>query len=81
MGRADGDLPAPADPPHADPPLVGRRAITYLLVLEFGYFLWIGYGIALGNPFIFFPNTVAAVVGALTMLVAWVYRDGVRPVA
>jgi MtN3 and saliva related transmembrane protein len=59
----------------------GDVSITYLLVLEFGFFLWIGYGIALGNPFIFFPNTVAAVVGALTMLVAWVYRDGVRSVA
>ena len=47
-------------------------------MLEFGFFLWIGYGIALGNPFIIFPNSVAAIVGALTMLVAWLYRDGVR---
>jgi uncharacterized protein with PQ loop repeat len=59
----------------------GDVSITYLLVLEFGFFLWIGYGIALGNPFIVFPNCVAAVVGALTMLVAWIYRDGVGRVA
>jgi len=59
----------------------GDVSITYLFVLEFGFFLWIGYGIALGNPFIIFPNSVAAIVGALTMLVAWGYRDRVRPVA
>jgi MtN3 and saliva related transmembrane protein len=58
----------------------GDVSITYLLVLEFGFFLWIGYGIALGNQFIIYPNGVAAVIGALTMLVAWVYRDGVRAV-
>jgi MtN3 and saliva related transmembrane protein len=59
----------------------GDVSITNLLVLQFGFFLWIGYGIAAGNPFIFLPNSVAAVVGVVTMLVAWMYRDGVRPVA
>ena len=54
----------------------GDVSISYLLVLEFGFFLWIGYGIALGNPFIFVPNSVAAIVGALTMAVAWTYRHG-----
>lgn len=53
-------------------------SIAYLLVLEFGFFLWIGYGISLGNPIIAVPNTVAAIVGAVTMAVAWMYRHGVR---
>ena len=38
----------------------------------------IGYGIALGNPVIAIPNSVAALVGALTMLVAWMLRHGTR---
>jgi MtN3 and saliva related transmembrane protein len=57
----------------------GDVSISYLLVLEFGFFLWIGYGFALGNPFIIVPNTVAAVIGVLTMVVAWMYRHGARP--
>jgi MtN3 and saliva related transmembrane protein len=52
-------------------------SIAYLLVLELGFFLWIGYGISLGNPIIAIPNTVAAIVGAITMAVAWTYRRGV----
>ena len=55
-------------------------SIAYLLVLEFGFFLWIGYGISLGNPIIAVPNAVAAIVGAITMAVAWMYRHGVRAV-
>jgi MtN3 and saliva related transmembrane protein len=51
-------------------------SIAYLLVLEFGFFLWIGYGIALRNPFIALPNSVAAIVGAITMVVAWIHRRG-----
>lgn len=56
----------------------GDVSIAYLLVLEFGFLLWIGYGLALGNPFIALPNSVAAIVGAATMLVAWTYRHGIR---
>lgn len=55
-------------------------SIAYLLVLEFGFFLWITYGIALGNAFIALPNAVAAVVGAITMAVAWTHRHGARVV-
>ena len=51
-------------------------SITYLLVLEAGFLLWIGYGIALGNPVIAVPNSVAAIVGIVTMVVAWTYRHG-----
>ena len=53
-------------------------SIAYLAVLQFGFVLWIGYGIALGNPVIAIPNTVAALVGAVTMIVAWFLRHGVR---
>lgn len=51
-------------------------SIAYLAVLQFGFVLWIGYGIALGNPVIAFPNAVAAFVGAVTMTVAWFLRHG-----
>ena len=53
-------------------------SIAYLAVLQFGFVLWIGYGIALGNPVIAVPNTVAALVGAVTMIVAWFLRHGAR---
>jgi MtN3 and saliva related transmembrane protein len=56
-------------------------SIAYLAVLEFGFLLWIGYGISLGNPVIALPNSVAAIVGAATMLVAWFLRHGPRPAA
>lgn len=51
-------------------------SIAYLAVLQFGFLLWIGYGIALGNPVIAIPNAVAALVGAVTMTVAWFLRHG-----
>ena len=54
-------------------------SIAYLAVLQFGFVLWIGYGIALGNPVIALPNTVAAIVGAGTIIVAWFLRHGARP--
>lgn len=53
-------------------------SIAYPAVLEFGFLLWIGYGLSLGNPFIAVPNSVAAIVGAATMLVAWLLRHGPR---
>jgi MtN3 and saliva related transmembrane protein len=55
-------------------------SIAYLAVLQFGFVLWLGYGISLGNPVIALPNSVAAIVGAITMLVAWVLRHGARTV-
>jgi hypothetical protein len=38
----------------------------------------VGYGLSLGNPVIALPNSVAAVVGAATILVAWFLRRGPR---
>jgi MtN3 and saliva related transmembrane protein len=66
--------------------MVERRSsadvsIAYLAVLEFGFVLWIGYGISLGNPVIAVPNSVAAIVGAATMVVAWLLRHGPRAAA
>ena len=64
--------------------MVERRSsadvsIAYLAVLQFGFVLWIGYGIALGNAVIAIPNTVAALIGAVTITVAWFLRHGPRP--
>ena len=54
-------------------------SIAYLAVLEFGFLLWVGYGIALSNAVILLPNTVAAIVGAATIIVAWFLRRGPTP--
>ena len=53
-------------------------SIAYLAVLEFGFLLWVGYGLSLGNPVIAVPNSVAAIVGAATISVAWFLRSGAR---
>lgn len=49
-------------------------SIAYLLVLEVGFALWIGYGVALGNLAIALPNVVALSVGLLTIGIARHYR-------
>ena len=49
-------------------------SIGYLLVLLVGFVLWFAYGIALANPAIIVPNTIAFVVGATTIAVAVRFR-------
>lgn len=49
-------------------------SIAYLAVLEVGFLLWIGYGVALGNVALIVPNSVASSVGLLTIIVALRYR-------
>ena len=49
-------------------------SIGYLAVLQIGFTLWILYGIALRNPAIIVPNSVAMLVGAATIAVAFRYR-------
>jgi MtN3 and saliva related transmembrane protein len=49
-------------------------SIGYLAVLQIGFTLWILYGIALRNPAIVVPNSVAMLVGAATIAVAFRYR-------
>lgn len=49
-------------------------SMAYLGVLQFGFALWVAYGVSLGNAAIVLPNSVAFMVGVLTMVVAWRYR-------
>jgi uncharacterized protein with PQ loop repeat len=50
-------------------------SVGYQQVLLVGFLLWLSYGIALGNPAIIVPNTVATVVCVITILVALRYRN------
>jgi MtN3 and saliva related transmembrane protein len=54
-------------------------SISYLAVLQIGFTLWVGYGLALGNPAIVIPNSVAFGVGVATIGVALRYRGAPRP--
>jgi MtN3 and saliva related transmembrane protein len=49
-------------------------SISYLLVLEVGFLLWLAYGIALGNLAIVTPNAVASLIGLLTVVVTLRFR-------
>ena len=53
-------------------------SLTYLAVLQLGFGLWVAYGLALGNPVLVVPNSMASVVGAVTMVAAWRHRHPVR---
>jgi MtN3 and saliva related transmembrane protein len=50
-------------------------SISYLAVLQVGFTLWVGYGLALGNAAIVVPNSVAFLVGVATIVVALRFRD------
>jgi MtN3 and saliva related transmembrane protein len=50
-------------------------SISYLAVLQIGFALWVGYGIALGNPALVVPNGVAFLVGVATIVIALRFRD------
>jgi MtN3 and saliva related transmembrane protein len=54
-------------------------SLGYLAVLEVGFGLWVAYGIALQNVVLVVPNSLAALTGAATVLVAWRYRPRSRP--
>ena len=43
-------------------------SIAYLAVLQVGFTLWVGYGLALGNAAIVVPNSVAFLVGVATLV-------------
>ncbi len=49
-------------------------SVGYQQVLLVGFVLWLAYGIALGNPALIVPNTVAAVVSIATIVVALRFR-------
>lgn len=54
----------------------GDVSLSYLMVLEVGFLLWIAYGVSLPNVAIIVPNVVAVSVGLATILVARHYRRG-----
>jgi MtN3 and saliva related transmembrane protein len=45
-------------------------SIGYLLVIVIGFAFWIAYGIAIRNPALVVPNTLAFIVGVGTIVVA-----------
>lgn len=49
-------------------------SLAYLVVLELGFGLWVAYGVAVANPVLVLPNSMASIVGAVTILVTWRYR-------
>jgi MtN3 and saliva related transmembrane protein len=49
-------------------------SIGYLGVLLVGFGLWIAYGFSIGNAALIVPNSVAMVVGIVTVIVARRYR-------
>jgi uncharacterized protein with PQ loop repeat len=50
-------------------------SISYLAVLQIGFTLWIAYGISLGNAALIVPNSVAFLIGIVTLVVAFRYRN------
>ena len=50
-------------------------SIAYLGVLAIGFTLWIAYGVSLGNLAIIVPNSVAFVIGLVTIAIAVRFRD------
>ncbi len=51
-------------------------SIAYLGVLQIGFTLWVSYGIAIGNAALIVSNSVAWLVGVVTITVTLRYRDG-----
>jgi MtN3 and saliva related transmembrane protein len=49
-------------------------SISYLVVLEVGFILWVAYGISSGNPALIVPNATALMVGTVLIVVAWRYK-------
>lgn len=49
-------------------------SVTYLLVLIVGFVLWVAYGAATSNVPLVIPNTLAAIVMSVTVLIAVRYR-------
>jgi uncharacterized protein with PQ loop repeat len=54
-------------------------SISYLAVLQVGFTLWVGYGLALGNVAIVVPNSAAFLVGGATIAVALRFREDADP--
>lgn len=50
-------------------------SISYFVVLLVGFVLWLAYGLAASNFALIVPNATAVVVIAVTVIVAWRYRQ------
>ena len=53
-------------------------SVGYFAVLIVGFALWVAYGVAIANVALVVPNTIAAVIGTVTILIARRYRGGRR---
>ena len=53
-------------------------SLAYFGVLLVGFGLWVAYGVAIGDPALVVPNTVAAVVAVVTIAVVRRYRRRAR---
>jgi MtN3 and saliva related transmembrane protein len=51
-------------------------SISYLAVLQVGFTLWVAYGLALANPAIVVPNSVAFLIGVATIVIALRFGEG-----
>ena len=54
-------------------------SVAYQQVLLVGFLLWLAYGIAIRNAALIVPNTVAALVCAATIVVAFRFRAAQLP--
>lgn len=52
-------------------------SIGYFVVLVVGFLLWVSYGFSKEDPVLFVPNSIAAVVGVVTIVVALRFRRSV----
>lgn len=50
-------------------------SVGYLVLLLPGFCLWVAYGIASGDAALIVPNTVAALIAAVTIVIALRLRD------
>jgi uncharacterized protein with PQ loop repeat len=53
-------------------------SVGYFAVLIVGFALWVAYGVAIANLALVVPNSVAAVIGVGTIVMARRYRHGRR---
>lgn len=53
-------------------------SIGYFAVLVVGFLLWCAYGLSKGDPVLFVPNALAAVVGGATIIIALRFRSHAR---
>lgn len=50
-------------------------SVAYLAVIAIGFGLWIAYGVAIGNVALIVPNSLALLVGLITIAVALRFRS------